>query len=103
MASAYERVDRALAGGEPDALRNGLNAIAQARLDLDDLERRTMDAARRAGLTWSDIAAPLRLGSRQAAEQRPLRLGSSGRNRTSQPPVIPEARSAPETSRPGHG
>lgn len=32
-------------------------------------------------LAWSDIAAALRLGSRQAAEQRRLRLGSSGRDR----------------------
>jgi hypothetical protein len=44
---------------------------------LDDLERRVIDAARAAGLSWARIAEGLGLASRQAAEQRRLRLGTS--------------------------
>ncbi|MBL7256523.1 hypothetical protein [Paractinoplanes lichenicola] len=45
---------------------------ARARLDVQELE--LIDRARRDGATWGEIAAALGLGSRQAAEQRRLRL-----------------------------
>jgi hypothetical protein len=47
----------------------------RARLDADELE--LIDRARRAGATWADIAGALGLTSRQAAEQRRLRLATS--------------------------
>lgn len=74
-------VIRALATGDATALAAALTVIAEHRKHLDDLERRTVDAARRAGLTWSEIAAASHLRSRQAAEQRRLRLGSTLRTR----------------------
>ena len=48
---------------------------ARARLDADELV--LIDKARRAGATWADIAAALGLASRQAAEQRRLRLATA--------------------------
>jgi hypothetical protein len=45
---------------------------ARARLDAEELE--LIDRARREGATWGEIADALGLGSRQAAEQRRLRL-----------------------------
>jgi hypothetical protein len=47
---------------------------ARARLDAEELE--LIDQARRAGATWGEVADALGLGSRQAAEQRRLRLVS---------------------------
>jgi hypothetical protein len=44
----------------------------RARLDADELQ--LIDQARREGATWPEIAAALGLASRQAAEQRRLRL-----------------------------
>ena len=49
--------------------------VARARLDADELA--LIDKARRAGATWADIAAALGLASRQAAEQRRLRLATA--------------------------
>ena len=51
-----------------------LRAIPAARARLDADELALIDRARRAGATWADIAAALGLASRQAAEQRRLRL-----------------------------
>jgi len=48
---------------------------ARARLDADELA--LIDKARRAGATWADIATALGLASRQAAEQRRLRLATA--------------------------
>ena len=47
----------------------------RARLDADELD--LIDRARRDGATWTEIAAALGLASRQAAEQRRLRLARS--------------------------
>ena len=74
-------IEAALSSGDPDALRRALTHVATLHRELDDLERRTVDTARRAGLTWTEIAAGLNLGSRQAAEQRRLRLGGTGPTR----------------------
>jgi hypothetical protein len=54
-----------------------LAAIPAARARLDETELELIDQARRAGATWADIAAVLGLASRQAAEQRRLRLATS--------------------------
>ncbi|MEU8818119.1 hypothetical protein [Actinoplanes sp. NPDC048796] len=63
----------------------GLRRIPAARARLDAEELGLIDQARRAGATWSDIAAALGLGSRQAAEQRRVRLvAAAGR------PVVDE-------------
>jgi hypothetical protein len=59
-----------------DALQ-ALRRIPAARARLDDEELALIDRARRAGSTWADIAAALGLASRQAAEQRRLRLATS--------------------------
>ncbi|MDY7086874.1 MAG: hypothetical protein SYR96_17370 [Actinomycetota bacterium] len=56
---------------------------ARARLDREELE--LIDRARRAGATWGEIAGALGLRSRQAAEQRRLRLA------TTLPPAVPDA------------
>jgi hypothetical protein len=47
----------------------------RARLDAEELE--LIDRARRAGATWAEIAGVLGLTSRQAAEQRRLRLAAA--------------------------
>jgi DNA-binding transcriptional MerR regulator len=54
-----------------------LAAIPAERARLDEAELELIDQARRAGVTWADIAAVLGLASRQAAEQRRLRLATS--------------------------
>ncbi|MEU4236639.1 hypothetical protein [Actinoplanes sp. NPDC026619] len=51
-----------------------LRAIPERRARLDAEELALIDAARRAGSTWAEIASALGLASRQAAEQRRLRL-----------------------------
>jgi len=69
-----------------------LRAIPAARARLDASELDLIDQARRAGATWADIAAALGLGSRQAAEQRRLRLVSAVR------PVRPDSSYGPEVA-----
>jgi hypothetical protein len=57
-----------------DELLEVLRVLPELRSDLDATERTAIDAARAAGLSWHAIAAALGLSSRQAAEQRRLRL-----------------------------
>jgi len=54
-----------------------LRAIPAARARLDAAELALIDQARRDGVTWADIAEALGLTSRQAAEQRRLRLATA--------------------------
>jgi hypothetical protein len=54
----------------------GLARIEAARRELDETERALIEAARAQGHGWAAIAAALGLRSRQAAEQRWLRLSS---------------------------
>lgn len=56
-----------------------LRAIPGRRARLDAEELALIDQARRAGATWAEIAAALGLTSRQAAEQRRLRLAAAVR------------------------
>jgi hypothetical protein len=54
-----------------------LAGLANLRAELDRLERDLIAAARDHGASWSQIAAALGLRSRQAAEQRWLRLNAT--------------------------
>jgi hypothetical protein len=56
-----------------------LRAIRAERARLDASELELVDRARRAGATWAEIAEALGLTSRQAAEQRRLRLAAAVR------------------------
>lgn len=55
---------------------DGLGRIDAFRRELDEAERELIEAARAQGHGWAAIAAALGLRSRQAAEQRWLRLTS---------------------------
>jgi hypothetical protein len=66
-----------------DALR-ALHGIPGERARLDETELELLDRARQAGATWADIASALGLASRQAAEQRRLRLATAVTRRRQQ-------------------
>jgi hypothetical protein len=51
-----------------------LSGVAEIRRELDEIERDLLKDARDAGASWAAIATALSLASRQAAEQRWLRL-----------------------------
>ncbi len=76
IAAALERVPSDL-----DDLLAALSTVPERRAELDDVERTLIDAARDSGASWTQIAAALGLRSRQAAEQRRLRLGAPGSRR----------------------
>jgi hypothetical protein len=61
---------------DPAPALQALAGLPDLRAHLDVLEAAAIDAARRSGAGWDDIAAALGLRSRQAAEQRRLRLAS---------------------------
>jgi hypothetical protein len=68
---------RAVAAGAAVArgtLLAALGDVRALRTELDALERAAVDAARTRGVPWAAIAVGLGLASRQAAEQRRLRL-----------------------------
>ncbi|GIE96840.1 hypothetical protein [Paractinoplanes rishiriensis] len=54
-----------------------LRKIPAARQRLDAEELALIDRCRRAGATWAEVAEALGLASRQAAEQRRLRLATA--------------------------
>jgi hypothetical protein len=58
---------------DPDPL-TALSQLRQVRRELDRRERRLIEDSRALGASWADIAVALGLRSRQAAEQRWLRL-----------------------------
>ncbi len=55
---------------ERDVVLAGVSLLGSARAELDQIEAGLLFAARAAGVTWSDVAAALGLGSAQAAHQR---------------------------------
>jgi hypothetical protein len=57
-----------------DQLLGVLGRIDELRAGLDRAERQLIGAAREQGASWRELAAALGLRSRQAAEQRWLRL-----------------------------
>jgi hypothetical protein len=67
-----------------DGVLGSLAAIPAERARLDEAELELIDQARRAGATWADIASALGLASRQAAEQRRLRLAKTVTRRRQQ-------------------
>ena len=66
-----------LRGVPPQHSVAALAGLANLRAELDRLERDLIASARDHGASWSQIATALGLRSRQAAEQRWLRLGAS--------------------------
>lgn len=80
---AYRRATQVVAAGGTDAseVLAALASLPVVRGDLDRVERELIAAARDLGVAWPAIAQALGLGSRQAAEQRWLRLsGGSSRD-----------------------
>jgi len=60
---------------DPEDVLAALSRVEDQRRALDETEHALIAAARAAGLGWAKIADALGLRSRQAAEQRFLRLG----------------------------
>ncbi|SNT51726.1 hypothetical protein SAMN05421812_10853 [Asanoa hainanensis] len=65
------------ARNDDDALE-ALKVLRGIRDRLDTTERALIESARNSGASWATIATALGLTSRQAAEQRHLRLGGNG-------------------------
>lgn len=59
-----------------DAALAALTLLPAARAEMEALESGVLYAAKGAGLTWTQMAAPLGLSSPQAAQQRLDRLAS---------------------------
>lgn len=78
MDTTVEAVLRAQRPTAADAL-GALPLLSELRADLDRAEQQLMAIAREQGASWREVAAALGLGSRQAAEQRWLRLRASQR------------------------
>ncbi|ARH90464.1 MULTISPECIES: hypothetical protein [Streptomyces] len=86
-ASALEDIDRAVraahaadadeappAGSGPEQALASLLLLREVRERLAGWETGLIEAARAAGASWADLAGPLGVASRQAAERRYLRL-----------------------------
>lgn len=78
----YQSLKEIASGPDKDgpALLKALSAVAEIRRELDEIERDLLQDAKAAGASWAGIASALGLASRQAAEQRCLRL-QGARNR----------------------
>ncbi|WP_374984254.1 type III effector protein [Streptomyces fradiae] len=66
---------------DPPAAEDALAALLllrEVRRQLADWEPALIEAARAAGVSWADLAGPLGVASRQAAERRYLRLRPGG-------------------------
>jgi hypothetical protein len=63
-----------LGSGDPGELLEALVRLRALREQLTDWEPRLIDAARAAGISWTQLAPALGVASRQAAERRYLRL-----------------------------
>jgi hypothetical protein len=61
-------------GNDPARALAALALLRQLREELGTWETTLIETARDAGATWADLAAPLGVASRQAAERRYLRL-----------------------------
>jgi membrane-bound lytic murein transglycosylase B len=60
----------------PEDVLSALSMMAEARSDVDQYERQLLRAARRYGLSWSQIAGALSLDSLEAAQHRYRTLGA---------------------------
>src|SRR5262245_2531535 len=74
--NAFRRAAQVVAAGtsDRDEVLGALSELRQVRADLDRVERELISSAREQSAGWPAIARALGLGSRQAAEQRWLRL-----------------------------
>jgi hypothetical protein len=86
---AVDAVLRADPAAPPDVLA-ALTLTVDLRADADRAEERLIAMAREQGASWREVAAALGLHSRQAAEQRWLRLRAA----TTRDPVAERARRA---------
>ncbi|GAO07653.1 hypothetical protein [Streptomyces lydicamycinicus] len=98
-AAALRAIDQAMRGAhtqqtadplrsetEPEQALASLLLLREVREELATWETGLVEAARRAGASWADLAAPLGVASRQAAERRYLRqrpgaAGTTGEQR----------------------
>lgn len=90
-ATALRAIDRAIdtahrpqagegaAEPDPEQALAALLLLRELRGRLDCWESGLIETARNAGASWADLAGPLGVASRQAAERRYLRLRPSGR------------------------
>ncbi|MER7344890.1 type III effector protein [Streptomyces aurantiacus] len=85
-AAREETSDAADAGPGPDQALASLLLLRQVREQLAEWETGLIETARHAGASWADLAQPLGVASRQAAERRYLRnrpgpAGTTGEER----------------------
>nr|WP_235215297.1 type III effector protein [Phaeacidiphilus oryzae] len=76
-------MEAALPAGDSARALDALQSLRRLREQLTGWEAELIEAARSAGASWADLAPPLGVASRQAAERRYLRLrpGSPGTTR----------------------
>ena len=74
--SSFRRAANVVAAAAPSTadVLQALSDLKAVRVDLDRIERELIGTAREQLIGWPEIAGALGLGSRQAAEQRWLRL-----------------------------
>ncbi|MEU8717410.1 type III effector protein [Streptomyces sp. NPDC048663] len=82
----HETPDPLSAGPAPEQALASLMLLRQVREQLAGWESRLIETARDAGASWADLASPLGVASRQAAERRYLRgrpgpAGTTGEQR----------------------
>jgi hypothetical protein len=65
---------------DPESALTALLLLRELRGELAGWEAGLVETARAAGATWADLARPMGVSSRQAAENRYLRLQSVGRD-----------------------
>lgn len=71
LAAASPAVDDT---GDPTEVLHALGLLRELRRSINTWEPRLIEAARRGGASWADLAEPLGVTSRQAAERRYLRV-----------------------------
>lgn len=70
--------ENATTGDSAARMLDGLTALRELRAELASWEPELIGAARRAGVSWAQLAPALGVASRQAAERRYLRLQPTG-------------------------
>lgn len=85
-ARAADTTPAAISGDDTEQALASLMLLREVREQLAGWERGLIETARAAGTSWADLAGPLGVASRQAAERRYLRLqpgaaGSTGEER----------------------
>ncbi|MDX2817139.1 HSP18 transcriptional regulator [Streptomyces sp. PA03-5A] len=85
-ARAADTTPAAISGDDTEQALASLTLLREVREQLAGWERGLIETARAAGTSWAELAGPLGVASRQAAERRYLRLqpgaaGSTGEER----------------------